>query len=177
MRNIRQKAKQLRRKTLPFFLGFWVILIPVVFLIIQNPEKAQAEWIDDRWGYRTMISITNSGAAVTDRKVKLDIQATCADSRFTDAQGNELRYFLDSTNGACNTNSTDYYVLMPNINGTPNPTIIYHYYGNPQATAGTAAAQFSEATFTQSGTSSASEEIGEGPQLYLKLDEHMFRRY
>lgn len=97
------------------------------------------------------------------------MQADCGDSRFTSAEGVELLYYLDSAGGACNTASTDYYVLVPAI--PAGDFDIYHYYGNPSATNSTQSAQFSEATFTPGSTSAGSEEKGVSPIAYWSFDE------
>src|SRR4030042_7025679 len=131
--------------------------------------------------YKTNIKFGNSGSAVTDNKVKLDIdtaslisagkiQTDCGDSRFVTENGQVLRYYLDSSGGACNTASTDYYVLFPNIVSGTN--VIYQYYGNPQAVNGTESSQFSQTTFTPtSGPTYGSEEKTPGPVAYWKFDE------
>lgn len=98
------------------------------------------------------------------------IQADCGDFRFTDISGNILKYYLDSAGGACNTNSTDFYVLMPSIlNGL---TVVYMYYGNPTVADATQSTQFSQSTTTPSGGYSlGSESQGTTPAGYWKLDD------
>jgi hypothetical protein len=158
------------------------LLVGGGFYLKYFTDSASAAWADENFAFRTALTITNSGSADGNKKVKFDIdtaalitagkmQSTCADSRFTDANGKTLQYFLDSANGACNTNSTDYYVLVPTINA--GSTIIYHYYGNPSAVAGTQASQFSQSTFSPTGTSAASEEKAPQPVAYWKFDEGM----
>jgi len=148
--------------------------------LLMRPKPASAAWYDDSWAYRTEYTVNNSGAADSNKKVKFDIdtatlisagkmQSDCGDSRFTDGSGNLLRYFIDTAGGDCNTNSTDYYVLIPTINA--GATRIFHYYGNPSAQNGTESAQFSEATFTPSSTSSASEEKAPSPAAYWSFDD------
>ena len=147
---------------------------------IIKPNKVTAGWFNDMWSYRKAITFNNSGSAVTNQKVKLDIDTaalytagkikiSCDDSRFTDINGDPLQYFLDSANGACNTSSTDYYVLIPTIYA--GSTTIYHYYGNPSATKGSQLSQFSQTTFSQSSTTTNSEEKGKGPIAYWNMDE------
>ena len=137
--------------------------------------------MSDSWAYRTGLTIGNTGSANSDKKVKFDVdtatlitagkmQADCGDSRFTDINGRALKYFIDTSGGACNTNSTDYYVLVPTINA--GNTVLYHYYGNPSAQNGTVSAQFSQATFSPtSGPTGATEENGTAPAAYWKFDE------
>src|SRR3989304_3145824 len=127
-----------RRWRIFFDLLFVAGLLPVVFLTLTSSRVARA-WFDDSWAYRALLTFNNSGSAVTDQKVKFDIdtaalisagkiQNDCGDSRFTDISGNLLQYYLDNAGGDCNTTSTDYYVLIPVINAGDN--LLYHYYGN-----------------------------------------------
>src|SRR3989338_772933 len=144
-----------------------VLLGSVIFLLLTSKES-EAGWYDDNWLYRVSLSIGNTGAADSNKKVKLDIdtatlitagkmQSDCGDSRFTDATGKLLKYYIDTSGGACNGASTDYYVLMESI--PVGGSIIYHYYGNTNASNGTEGAQFSESTFTpNSGPTAATEE-------------------
>ncbi|MBI4136716.1 DUF2341 domain-containing protein, partial [Candidatus Roizmanbacteria bacterium] len=162
-----------------------VILAAVVLttgaLLYFIHDSVSAAWFDDNWSHRLKYTFTNTGSAVSNQKVKFDIdtatlitdgklQSDCGDSRFTDANGIVLQYYLDSSGGACNGASTDYYVLVPTIGvGT---TTIYHYYGNPSASNGTEAAQFSQSTFSpNSGPTGGSEENGPAPVAYWKFDE------
>ncbi len=155
-----------------------LLILTITLRYFSSPTSAV--WYDDNWTYRVPITITHN-AAVSNSKVKFDIdtatpiaagkmQSDCGDSRFTDFNGKLLRYYIDTAGGACNTASTDYYVLIPTIiNGT---TIIYHYYGNPTIINGTEASQFSESTTTPSGgSSSGSEEKGPSPVLYWKFND------
>ncbi len=159
-----------------------ILLAPLLFLLLTKaPQTVSAGWWDDNWNYKTKIIFGNSGSADTDKKVKFDIdtatlitagkmQSDCGDSRFVTENGQILRYYLDSSGGACNTTSTDYYVLFPAI--TSGTNVIYHYYGNPQAINGTESSQFSQSTFTPtSGPTSGSEEKTPGPVAHWKFDE------
>src|SRR3989344_6456101 len=168
-----------RQYLLPLSIVILLLLGPIVYLSIFKSESVQA-WCDDNWKYRVKYSISNSGSADSDKKVKFDIdtaaiitdgklQTDCGDSRFTDINGQILEYYLDTVGGACNTNSTDYYVLVPTINS--GDTIIYHYYGNPYAPNGTNDSQFTQDTFSPTSLTSASSETGKGPVAYWKLDE------
>ena len=152
----------------------------IVYVSLTNPTKASAAWFNDSWLYRNALTITNNSSADSYKKVKFDIdtatqiaasrmQADCGDSRFTDANGKLLKYYLDSAGGACNTNSTDYYVLVPVINA--GSTVIYHYYGNASAPNGTEASQFSQSTFSPNSSTSATQERAPAPIAYFKFDE------
>lgn len=170
------------QKAIAVILLFTTILttgaIPYLFSPIFKP-KVEAVWFDDNWAFRKALTFTHN-AAVSNTKVKFDIdttaapdsfQADCGDVRFTDANGNLLRYFLDAGVGACDTVSTDFYVLIPSIVNGEN--LLYMYYGNPAAPDGTEAANFSEATTTPSGGAPAagSEAKAPSPTLYWKLDD------
>jgi hypothetical protein len=169
-------TKKTKRNPLALFVSLAIVGI-AIFLIFKIPNKpVSAAWYDDTWAYRTRISL--STVTATNSKVKLDIdtaalitagkiQADCGDSRFTTQNGELLRYYLDAAGGACNTNSTDYYVLIPTID---NPTVIYHYYGNASAPNGTEGVNFSEATVSPTAAS-ATEEKSAGPISYWKFDE------
>ena len=175
------KFKRFTRKRILTFLSTLLVLVIGSFTFLRLTSPASAAWFDDSWAYRTKITIGNTGAADSNKKVKFDIDTAtlitagkllsgCHDIRFTNANGALLRYFLDTANGACNTNSTDLWVLVVTINS--GNTDLYMYYGNPGASTGTEAAQFGEATFSPtSGPTLASEEKGVSPQLYLKFDE------
>src|SRR3989344_2377394 len=175
------KFKRFTRKRILTFLSTLLVLVIGSFTFLRLTSPASAAWFDDSWAYRTKITIGNTGAADSNKKVKFDIDTAtlitagkllsgCHDIRFTNANGALLRYFLDTANGACNTNSTDLWVLVDTINS--GNTDLYMYYGTPGASTGTEAAQFGEATFSPtSGPTLASEEKGVSPQLYLKFDE------
>jgi len=179
-RVLRFFTKTKLRKILSSILAILIVLTSVRFAFFQ-PKEVEAAWFNDNWTYRTKITFGNSGAAVNNQKVKFDIdtatlitanklQSDCGDSRFVDDNGNILRYYLDSSGGACNTSSTDYYVLFPTI--TSGTNVFYHYYGNPYISNGSEASQFSENTFTPtSGPSSNTEEIAPGPVANWKFDE------
>ncbi|MCG2692087.1 hypothetical protein L6272_04660 [Microgenomates group bacterium] len=167
-------------KKLLFISLVGLFLSAAFFYFFQKPPKAEAGWFDESWLYRIGLTVNNSGAADSNKKIKFDIdtatlitagkmQVDCGDSRFTAANGEVLRYYLDASGGACNTNSTDYYVLVPTINA--GATAIFHYYGNTFVINGTESAQFSEATFTPTSIDTASEEKGPGPVAYWKFDE------
>lgn len=168
------------RRILPLALGLLLALTPLAIYKATRPSRSDAAWFDDGWRYRQKITFGNTGSADTNKKVKFDIdtatlttaklQADCDDSRFTDVNGNPLPFYLDSGVGACDTSSTDYYVLMPTISQGTNT--LYYYYGNPNAGNAGQTSQFSEGTFSPtSGPSLASEEKGVGPIAWWKLDE------
>ena len=165
---------------IPVSLGMLIVLAPVVWLSVKNPDKVFADWFDDNWHYRKTITITNPGAPDSDKKILFEtdtatlvgeskMQNTCADTRFVDVSGQVLDYYVDSANGACNTNSTDFYILLPTIN--KGSTVVYFYYGNAYAESVAQTSQFSQATFSPSQSSTGNETSGPEPTAYWKFEE------
>ncbi len=171
---------KITKKGLLLTLCAWMIILGSGYLyLFKFSQKSEAAWFNEDWAYRKAITFTHN-AAVSNTKVKFDIdttsapasiQADCGDIRFTDASGVLLRYYFDSAGGACDTASSDFYVLMPSIISGSN--LLYIYYGNPQTQDGTEAANFSEATTTPSGAdiTAASEEKAPSPTAYWKFDD------
>ena len=168
-----------KRKILSSILAILIVLTSIRFAFF-NSKEVEAAWFDDTYIYRKAITFTENTTADSNKKVKFDIdtaalttdkmQADCDDTRFTDANGKLLRFYLDSAGGVCDTASTDYYVLMPDI--VVGSNLIYMYYGNPAASSGSELSQFSEATYTpDSGPTLGSEEQSPGPANYFKFDE------
>ncbi|MEM5805012.1 MAG: DUF2341 domain-containing protein [Candidatus Aenigmatarchaeota archaeon] len=101
----------------------------------------QGCWLQN-WNYRKPITISNTGSALTDYQVLINLdtatlvfqgkmRSDCGDIRFTDSDGSTLlNYWLES---GCNSASTKLWVKVPNIPANSNKTI-YIYYGNPSAT-------------------------------------------
>jgi hypothetical protein len=158
-----------------------IVSLSVVWLLWPYSQP-EAGWYDEAYGYRQKTTIPNTGADDANKKVKLDIdtatpiaagkmQSDCDDVRFTDINGKELKYYLDAASGACNSASTDFYVFLPTIFGSSD-NVIYLYYGNPSAGAGTQSSQFAYSTFSPSSSVNyATEETGPGPVVYWPLNE------
>jgi len=175
---------KLSKNTLISFLIVSTLLVGTGIIFLFNPffgtKSAEAAWFNDNWGYRKSLTFTHNATVSTPSKVKFDIdttaaptdfQADCGDVRFTSPNGDILPYYYDSAGGACDTNSTDFYVLIPSIINGSN--YIYIYYGNPSITDGTRSANFSESTTTPSGgaASVGSEEKAPSPTGYWKFDD------
>ena len=162
-------------------LLFVSITFGIVSLINNDKARVRPDWWDETYVYRTPITFGNTGSAETYQKIKVDIdtatliaagqmQDDCGNSRFTDANGIELKYYIDTATEGCNGSSTDYYILVPSIVSGEN--LIYHYYGNISATNGTTNSNFSETTFTPtSGPTQGTEAVGPGPVALLLFDE------
>ncbi len=174
---------RITKRLLITYLIFFIAFTGVGLGFLFNPfstKEASAAWFNDDWQYRKTLTFTHNASVGTPSKVKFDIdttdapdkfQADCGDVRFTSPNGDILPYYYDSGNGACDTASTDFYVLLPSIINGSN--YIYMYYGNPIVSDGTKTVQFSEATTTPSGGAAAtgSEEKGIAPAAYWKMDE------
>lgn len=106
--------KSIYRRALAVFLVF-IILVPSVSIFLR-PQKASADWFDDSYAYRQIITFTHN-ADITNASMRLTISNTdtlvtagkmrndCYDSRFTDSNGKVLRFRLVS---GCNSASTVY---------------------------------------------------------------------
>jgi len=180
LRFLKSRYPTYKKYLVPVSVGMLIVLLPVIWLSIKNPDKVRADWFDDNWHYRKKITITNNGTADADKKILFEtdtsalisgskMQNTCADARFTDVNGQVLRYYIDAATGACNTVSTDFYVLLPTINA--GSTVIYFYYANTYVEAVAETSQFSQATFSPAGSSTGNESVGPGPAAYWKFDE------
>src|SRR5690242_3774831 len=82
-----------------------ILLLPALKNML-NPSSARADWYDENYAYRKKISLSNAGSALTNRKVKFDIdtatlitagamQSDCDDIRFTDQNGKQVPYYAD----------------------------------------------------------------------------------
>ena len=161
-----------------------LVAIPFTLFTLFHASSARAEWFNSAWSYRKSIRFGNTGSAVTDQKVLIafdtatpiaagKMQSSCQDVRFTDAGGKLLQYYINVSGGAgvgCNDASSDFYVLMPSVVAGNN--LIYIYYGQPSALAGTASANFGNTTFSPtSGPTLDAEEQSPGPVAVWKMDE------
>jgi hypothetical protein len=138
------KGKKLL-KCEPLKFGLLIIrsfLIPAILVatFLKIPVPSSLGWLDSGWEYRRSISISNSGANLTDEDVLVEIdtaslitegklQSDCDDLRFTDNDENTtLDYWIEDN---CNSTNTKIWVRVPSI---PNGgKTIYMYYGNTSA--------------------------------------------
>ena len=144
------------------------LFLPTYFFSLMSPSSAAA-WYDELWQYRTRYQLSHSGTAInSERKVKIDVdtqtlvtaskmQSDCDDARFTAADGKLLEYFIDTNEGACNTNSTDFWVKLPTV--IAGAQDLYMYYGNSTAANGRKNDFFADGT------------LGVGLKGYWKFDE------
>lgn len=129
------------RKLVSSFLIAVVIILPLYSFFFS--KETSAAWWNDTWMYRKSIAIANSSSAQTNTQVKIldnydlsalvsggNIQADLDDLRFTDINGNLIKYWIeDSTNS-----SVDIWGFLPSV--PASGATVYMYYGNPNATAG-----------------------------------------
>ena len=179
-RSLRSRFPTYKKYLVPISVGMLIVLIPIVWLTAKNPDKVLADWFDDNWHYRKTITISNTGLPDADKKILFEtdtatliseskMQNNCADARFVDINGQVLRHYIDTAAGACNTNSTDFYILLPTIN--KGSTIVYFYYANTYVEGVAETSQFSQATFSPTGSSTGTETVGPQPTAYWKFDE------
>jgi len=94
------------------------------------------DWWDLNWKYRRAINITEkSGSTLNNYKVGIfipydsDMKPDFSDLRFTDSNGNKLRYWIQTR---VENEYAYVWVEVPQIPANGNTTI-YVYYGNPNA--------------------------------------------
>ncbi len=169
------------KKNRLFLIGASIILIvaliPTIYLSFKA-RSASAVWYDDGYAYRKKFTFTHNADITSDRRLDITVdtatfttdkmQADCDDTRFTDINGQALRFQEVS---GCDTASTVYDVVLPvTYNGS---NVFYMYYGNPSA--GNASEDVSAITDLGSPSggapSAASEEKAPSPVAYWKFDE------
>jgi Concanavalin A-like lectin/glucanases superfamily/Domain of unknown function (DUF2341)/Fibrinogen beta and gamma chains, C-terminal globular domain len=114
-----------------------IIIVVGLIYIFNKPVAVEAGWWNDGWRYRQTIAVANSGSAQTNTQVKIlsgvnldsltpsKLQDDLDDMRFTDINGNILKYWIeDSTN-----TSVDVWVFIDYV--PASGANIYMYYGNP----------------------------------------------
>ena len=127
-------------------------LIAAIVLLVFKPKTTQAIWWDDSWGYRKAITVTvpSNASDVTELETLLTVdtstpitagsmQSTCADIRFTNVNGTQLPYYLDS---GCNGASTKVWVMADLVPKNTTTYTLYMYYGNPSAAAASDSVKF-----------------------------------
>ena len=122
--------------------GAWRVAIDHV-PSFKDREFWKFTWWNASWSYRRPITITEqSGNTLTDYQVKLTIdtaslisegklRSDCGDIRFTDANDNEIPYWIEPN--TCNSANTVIWVKVSYIPAS-STTTIYMYYGNSDAT-------------------------------------------
>ncbi len=169
------------KKNRLFLIGASIILIvaliPTIYLSFRA-RIAAAAWYDDGYAFRKKFTFTHNADITSDRRLDITVdtatlttdkmQADCDDTRFTDINGQVLRFQEVS---GCDTASTVYDIVLPATYNGANA--FYMYYGNPSA----ADASQDVSSVTDLGTpsggapSAASEENAPSPNAFWKFDE------
>jgi hypothetical protein len=132
-------------------LKTWLVIVGVliaswaIVFFLRSPEPTQASWWDETWLYRKAIQISNDNDEdLTDFQVAITLdtasliadgkmQATCADLRITDNNGNVIPHWIEENNPGCDDASTKIWTKVPKVFDGDDATTIYAYYGNAQA--------------------------------------------
>lgn len=104
-------------------LGLIVGVFSVYFFLTKS-VPVKAEWWNDNFHYRKRIVINNSGATVTNKKIKIEqdtaslissgkLQNDCKDVRFTDNYGNLLTHQIGEVAPIAYDNYTSYVATNP----------------------------------------------------------------
>ncbi len=138
-----KQEKLLHQKGLKFsFLILRSLIISTILVATFSkfPIPLTLGWIDSGWEYRKPISVSNSGSALTDEDILIEVdtaslitagklQSDCDDLRFTDSdESTTLSYWVE---GGCNTSTTQVWVQIPSL--PSGGKTIYMYYGNSTA--------------------------------------------
>jgi len=176
LRGLRTFLSSVRRVVALAAVVLLVMVVPLIIWQFAAPDEAQAAWFDGSFGYRKALTFTHN-AALTNRRISFTIdtatlttdklQASCNDSRFTDANGKVLDFQVVS---GCDTSSTTYDVIFPTIISGSN--LAFFYYGNPSAgNASKDVSSFTALTPSGGAASFATEEVTPGPVAEWKFDE------
>lgn len=140
-----QIKKNTKIRTFLLYLTSGIVILGGLTLFYFNFVKSsEAVWYDDSWSYRKAITVTvsTSTSDITDLETFLTIdtqalsgkiQGSCQDLRFTNINGKVLPYYIDS---GCGTTSTKVWVMVDLVPKNTTTYIMYMYYGNPTAPAG-----------------------------------------
>ena len=167
-----------QRKSLLFFVGILLIILPVTYLVFLKPKPIEAAWWNEGWAYRKAINITNntsdetnvyidfSGSNTLDTTDTTRFQTDCGDIRFVTRGGVPLKHYIVS---GCGTAGTVIHVNFETLSA--GKQTIYYYYGSPIVPDGSEGADFSAEADDYTIGTPAAEEVGPGPIAYWKFDE------
>ncbi|MFZ2152889.1 MAG: LamG domain-containing protein [Microgenomates group bacterium] len=165
---------RLSYKSLFIILVF--LLIPILFLlkINQKGKTVLADWWNDSWTYRQAINISTHSVGETNVYITTTInigtttkaQTDDGDFRFTTTSGQLLDYYISSGAG---TTAPTFHVLIDSY--PAGAQTVYAYYGNPSATNGFSASDFTTAANNSTISSYSTEETGGSPVAWWKFDE------
>lgn len=155
-----------------------IVSVPIVVFTLLNLRKAEAAWFDMGWNFRRSINISDhvtneykvyislTGSNDLDTSDTSRFQTDCGDLRFTDSDGNLLPYYIVS---GCGTATTVVHVFFENF--PVGAQDIYYYYGNPSASNGFSATDFTTEASSYTFGTVGSEEAGPAPVLHFKFNE------
>lgn len=121
------------------------LLIGLTLYSLTQTKKVAARWWDETWLFRKTISINNANTENLENfQISFEIdtlslisenkmQASCADLRVTDQEGNLLPHWIEEHNPGCNASNTKVWVKIPKLAKGNNASTIYVYYGNDKA--------------------------------------------
>lgn len=149
-----RKLPQLTQEIVSIVMVFVIIFTGTGLVYIFGPwnKNTEAAWFNDNWAYRKRIdvTVTSSSSDITslDTLITIDttgitskIQSGCQDFRFTNINGDQLPYYVDT----CNNNSATATKIWVRLDKVPKNTTtytMYFYYGNPSATSQSDATTF-----------------------------------
>jgi hypothetical protein len=179
LKNHANNIKQDKKRALPLLTGLLMILLPIAYLALMNPEEVKADWFNEDWTFRKKTIVTNNTTEETDVYIQFDgttqfidtsdstkWQGDCDDLRITDYNGRILKHYISSGCGTASTIVQVYYDTF-----IAGDQVIYYYYGNPTVTTGAENSAFTTEASNYSIGAAATEEIGPGPVGYWKFDE------
>ncbi|MDD5472778.1 MAG: DUF2341 domain-containing protein [Candidatus Methanoperedens sp.] len=120
-------------------LGIAVGITALAILLLAGSASALSNSGGGSWSYNKNIIITNTGDALTEYQVLVNLDGNNfpsnarpdgADTRFTDTDGNELSYWIESWDYAGR--GAKIWVKVPSIAGGGSAAVRM-YYGNPSA--------------------------------------------
>jgi hypothetical protein len=144
------------------------------FRINQKTKDTYANWWDETWMYRQSINISSHNSDESNVFITTTIglgstakaQADAGDFRFLNSSGQLLPYYIVSGAG---TTSITFHI---NLDSFPSGAqTLYAYYGNPSASNGFSASDFSTEASNYTLGSLGTEEVGGGPIAHWKFDE------
>lgn len=152
----------LNRKRLTFGVLILIIIISVRFLpgcgqglkilteITSGGTGAGVDWTE--WSYRRSVTVSNSGTAMSDYQVNIQLDNSNFSFANADPDGDDIRFNLNGSSlsywieswDSVTTHTASVWVKVPSITASGN-TVMYLYYGNP----GMSAASDFDNTFTK----------------------------
>jgi hypothetical protein len=112
--------------------------LTATLVLILTSQVLSGQWYDLAWQYRVPVTVTNSGSALTDFQVRVELDesftwdnasADGSDIRVTDALNADLPFWIERWNPAGD--EAVIWVRMPSVPAGNTP--LYVYYGNGAA--------------------------------------------